>query len=132
MSIDQRLYSIEQRYEELEQLIADPSVMAKMEQWQKYTKEHADLYEIVEKIRSYRALQKESAEALEMSETENDPEMREMFRDEHEKLKKQIKKYNRDLGLSAKKDGSIYRAAYPLLMKLRYYIGRLAEVLKKR
>ena len=29
MSIEQKLYAIEQRYEELEQLISDPAVMEK-------------------------------------------------------------------------------------------------------
>ena len=89
MSIEQKLYAIEQRYEELEQLISDPAVMEKTEEWQKYTKEHSDLYEITEKIREYRKLVGEDEDALEMSETESDPEMRELFRAEHERLKKQ-------------------------------------------
>ncbi len=88
MSIDQKLFSIEQRYQELEQIISDPSVMERQEDWQKFTKEHADLYEIVEKIREYKRTITEAEEALEMSESENDPEMREMFKSEHEELKK--------------------------------------------
>lgn len=90
MSVEHKLYAIEQRYEELEQLISDPAIIARTDEWQKYTKEHADLYEIVEKIREYKKLSAEDSDALEMSETESDPEMREMFRAEHERLKKQL------------------------------------------
>lgn len=97
MSIDQKLYAIEQRYQELEQLISDPAVIQKTDEWQKYTKEHSDLYEIVEKIREYRKLSAENDDALEMSETEKDPEMREMFRTEHENLKKQISALHSEL-----------------------------------
>lgn len=97
MSIDQKLYAIEQRYQELEQLISDPAVIQKTDEWQKYTKEHSDLYEIVEKIREYRKLSAENDDALEMSETEKDPEMREMFRAEHENLKKQISALHSEL-----------------------------------
>ena len=97
MSIDQKLYAIEQRYQELEQLISDPAVIQKTDEWQKYTKEHSDLYEIVEKIREYRKLSAENDDALEMSETEKDPEMREMFRVEHENLKKQISALHSEL-----------------------------------
>lgn len=90
MSVEHKLYAIEQRYEELEQLISDPAIIARTDEWQKYTKEHADLYEIVEKIREYKKFSAEDSDALEMSETESDPEMREMFRAEHERLKKQL------------------------------------------
>lgn len=90
MSVEHKLYAIEQRYEELEQLISDPAIIAKTDEWQKYTKEHADLYEIVERIREYKKLSDENRDALELSETESEPEIREMFRAEHEQLKKQL------------------------------------------
>ncbi len=88
MSIEQKLYSIEQRYMELEQMISEPSVMERKDEWQKLTKEHADLYDIVEKIREYKKTVTECDEALEMSVAETDPQMKDMFKDEHEELKK--------------------------------------------
>lgn len=89
MSIEDKLGRIEQRYMELEQLISDPAIIEKREEWLKYTKEHSDLYEIVEKIRIFKNAEKERDEALLMSETENDSEMRLMFKEEYEKLKNQ-------------------------------------------
>ncbi len=90
MNIDEKLFSIERRYEELEHLISDPAIIERNDEWQKYTKEHAELYEFVEKIREYRRACDECSDAEEMSLSEEDAEMREMFRQEHDALKKKI------------------------------------------
>lgn len=90
MSIQQKLDRIEQRFEELEQLISDPSVIEKRDEWQKYTKEHSELYEIVTKIKAHKKLCKECDEAKEMLHTETDPEMKALFETEYEDLKKAI------------------------------------------
>lgn len=87
MSIEQRLESIEQRYFELEQMISDVSLMENMDQWQKMTKEHADLYDIVEKIREYHRQQKELEEAHQMAEEETDPDMKDLFISEEKSLR---------------------------------------------
>lgn len=97
MSIEQRFASILQRYEELEQIISDPEIIEKRDEWQKYTKEHSDLYEIVEKIKGYNKLISEMQDSLGMSETETDPEMRELFRSEYERLKKEAEKHYDEL-----------------------------------
>lgn len=97
MSIDDKLNRIEQRYMELEQLISDPSIINRRDEWLKYTKEHSELYEVVEKIRIFNKLKSERDDALLMSENEHDPEMRSLFKDEYERLKKEVNDTNTEL-----------------------------------
>ncbi len=87
MSIENRLECIEQRYYELEQMISDVTLMEDREKWQKLTKEHADLYEVVEKIREYNKQKKELEEARQMAEEETDPEMKDLFISEEKSLR---------------------------------------------
>ena len=58
-SLLEKLEAIETKYKELESLIADPSVIADIDRWQHYNKEHAALLPIVEKIREYRKVTQE-------------------------------------------------------------------------
>lgn len=97
MSIQQKLDRIEQRFDELEQLISDPSVIERRDEWQKYTKEHSELYEIAAKIKEYKKLCKECDDAKEMSQTETDSEMKALFENEYEDLKKAIEESNAEL-----------------------------------
>lgn len=97
MSIQQKLDRIEQRFEELEQLISDPSVMERRDEWQKYIKEHSELYEIAAKIKEHKKLCKECDDAKEMLQTETDPEMKVLFENEYEELKKTIETSNAQL-----------------------------------
>lgn len=53
-----RLEAIENRYEELNMRLADPSVMNDQEQYLKLMKEHSELTEIVEKFREHKKFKK--------------------------------------------------------------------------
>ena len=46
----EKLEAIKQRYDLLTEKIADPAVIAKMDEWQKIVKERSDMEETVEKI----------------------------------------------------------------------------------
>ena len=46
-----KLENVEKRYEELNEKIADPAIIANQSEWQKLMKEHADIEEIVQKYR---------------------------------------------------------------------------------
>ena len=46
-----KLENVEKRYEELTQLISNPEIIAKQDEWQKLMKEHASIEEIVLKYR---------------------------------------------------------------------------------
>jgi peptide chain release factor 1 len=69
---------IEDRYEELNRLMADPDVVTDHVQVTEYAQEQAELQELVGIFRRYQALEAELADTRELLEMEEDPEMREM------------------------------------------------------
>lgn len=71
-----KLGEIETRYEDLNQKMADPSVLKDPSTFQRHAKAHADLHPIVEKYRGYRQLLQEQEGAAVLLEETADPEMR--------------------------------------------------------
>lgn len=71
-----KLREIETRYEDLNQKLADPSVLTDPSTFQRHAKAHADLHPIVEKYRSYRQLLQEQEGATALLEETADSEMR--------------------------------------------------------
>lgn len=49
-----KVQAVENKFMDLEQQISDPSVIARQEEWQKLTKEHASLMPLVETFRKYK------------------------------------------------------------------------------
>lgn len=84
----ERLEAMEQRFQELTRLMADPTVAQDYEKVVAYSKERADLEEIVTAYRNYRATLEEISSAREMLDDE-DPEIQEMAREELEQLEEQ-------------------------------------------
>jgi peptide chain release factor 1 len=74
-----KLAAVEQRFEEISGKLSDPAVMANRQSFQKMSKEHADLRDLVDAFRSYRELGKRAADAREM---QKDPEMRDLAYEE--------------------------------------------------
>lgn len=77
-----KLEGILSRYENLTELIADPKVLANMDEWKNYAKERADMEETVEKYKEYKKIAEEKSDAEELLKTETDPEMKAMLEDE--------------------------------------------------
>ncbi len=77
-----RLDGIESRFEEVSTLITDPSVIADMKRYVRLTKEYKDLEKLTAVTRRYRTLMGNIDEAREVLESENDPEMRQMAKEE--------------------------------------------------
>ena len=82
----EKLKFIEDRYEELSQLIADPDIINRREEWQRFVKEHASLEEIVVRYRKYREMEKEAEDAGELFRNTHDKEFREMAEQEQKEL----------------------------------------------
>jgi peptide chain release factor 1 len=74
----ERLAQIEERYEELAQLMADPEVAQDYQRIAEYAKERSDLEEIVTVYRAYRATDEEWKETTELLEDDIGPELREL------------------------------------------------------
>ncbi len=71
-------------------MIADPAVIADMKRFVKLNKEYRDLEKIMEARKEYIRLQQGMDEAKELIDSEQDPEMREMAREELEQCASRI------------------------------------------
>ncbi len=85
-----KLRAIEDRYLELENLISDPSVIAKQDVWQKHARAHAQLTDVVQAYRQYRDLVQQLRDVETMLAEEKDPDLREMAAAELPELKAQV------------------------------------------
>ncbi len=92
-----RLAGLEERYIELEKLLSDPEVINQPREYQKIAKEHADLSPLVEALRRYRKAQEEIESNQDLLRQENDPEMRELIREDLNRLRKELEETEQDL-----------------------------------
>jgi len=82
-----KLLLIEEKYENLTDLLMDPKVLAVQSELQKYSREHAELQPLVEKIREYKKLLSDLESTEELLKT-GDAELKELAQAELEELKK--------------------------------------------
>lgn len=88
MFID-KVQAVENKFMDLEQRISDPSVIARQEEWQKLTKEHASLAPIVETYRQYKDVTEQIQGDRELlKDPESDGEIIAMAKEELAKLEK--------------------------------------------
>ena len=62
----EKLKALEEHFNSLEVKLSDPETIKDLPQWQKYTREHAELFEIVDSYRRMQNIEKELREAKEM------------------------------------------------------------------
>ncbi|HLZ60632.1 MAG TPA: peptide chain release factor 1 [Ktedonosporobacter sp.] len=86
MELTDKLASLAQRYEELNNLMAQPEVLEDIPLLQRYGREHAELEEVVHKYNELVETEKQLAEAQELYNSE-EGEMRDLAYDEVERLK---------------------------------------------
>ncbi|MBS6464019.1 MAG: peptide chain release factor 1 [Firmicutes bacterium] len=86
-----------ERYEKLNELVADPAVLAKMDEWKAYSKELADMRETVEKYLEYKKFASDLEGAKELAEAESDKEMREMLSEEIQTCRKKLEDISAEL-----------------------------------
>lgn len=88
MFID-KVQAVENKFMDLEQRISDPSVIARQEEWQKLTKEHASLSPIVETYRQYKDVTEQIQGDRELlKDPESDGEIIAMAKEELAELEK--------------------------------------------
>ncbi len=81
-----------ERYDNLNELVGDPSVIANMDQWKKYTKELADMSETVEKYSEYKKISQEISDLERDVNTETDKEMKDLMQEEIYSCKEKLEK----------------------------------------
>lgn len=82
----ERLQSLEDRYNELNQLLSDPEVISNVDKLRDYSKEQSSLEEAVEAYREYKTTDQELKDARAMLQDDLDDEMEEMVKAEIEEL----------------------------------------------
>lgn len=82
-----KLQAIEEKYIELESLLSDPSVIADVPLWRKYTQEHASLMTLVTTIREYKSVVAGIEEAEELLAEGQEDDFRKMVEAELSELR---------------------------------------------
>jgi peptide chain release factor 1 len=83
-----KLLLIEEKYENLTELLMDPKVLSVQADFQKYSREHAELQPLVEKIREYKKLLSDLENTEELLKS-GDNELKELAQAELDELKKE-------------------------------------------
>lgn len=81
-----RLKVLEDRYEQLNQLLSDPDIISNVNKLREYSKEQADMEEVVSTYRKYKEITSELKDAKEMLNDSLDEEMTEMVKMEIDEL----------------------------------------------
>jgi peptide chain release factor 1 len=85
------------RFQEIEDEMMSPDVVNDQNNYRKLRKEHADLSEIVEKYKEYKAAQQSIEDSLAMLEEESDEELRELAKEELQECKQRLPKIEEEL-----------------------------------
>lgn len=94
-----KLEATENKYEELNHKLSDPSVISNQEEYKRLMKEHAELIEVVSKYREYKKLSSDISDAKEMMQEHLDKEFREMVEAEFQQLKEKLEQVKNALRL---------------------------------
>lgn len=86
--MNERLQSIEDRYEKLNALLTDPEIINDPKKLREYSKEQSDLEETVQAFREYKSVKKQLDDAKSMLDDSLDDDMRDMVKDEVDELAK--------------------------------------------
>ncbi len=94
MQYTAKLDQLEARYDELTAQLADPAFIADTARYRKSAKLHSELAEVVEKYRTWKAIQKELAGLQSM---QSDPEMAELVQQERAALEERSRRTEEEL-----------------------------------
>lgn len=85
-----RLQAVEDRYDRLNELLSDPSIVNDLNKLREYSKEQSDIQDTVLAYREYKVVQVQLKDAKEMLNEKIDPEMRDMVKEELSELEDQV------------------------------------------
>jgi len=93
----ERIQSIEEHYEELNSLLADPEIASDYVKAAEYSQERAELEEMVKTYRRYRKVQQELSDTRSMLQEDLSPEMAKLAQEESESLEKEAERLEHEL-----------------------------------
>ena len=85
-----KIKAIEERYEEVLRLLSDPGIANDQGQFRKLMKEQSDLAPIVESYKKYKQAKQAIDDSLELLETENDEDLKELAKEELASARKDL------------------------------------------
>ncbi|WNS75293.1 peptide chain release factor 1 [Bacillus sp. DTU_2020_1000418_1_SI_GHA_SEK_038] len=85
-----RLQSVEDRYERLNELLSDPEIVNDPKKLREYSKEQSDIQETVDAYREYKDVREQYQDAKAMLDEKLDAEMREMVKEELDELEDKV------------------------------------------
>ena len=83
----EKLQAVEARFQELNQWLSDPAVIANQQQFRKYSQEHADLQEIVECFRKWKKVTNDLRDSRQLLEETKDEDLRDLAQADVEALR---------------------------------------------
>ncbi|QUI21932.1 peptide chain release factor 1 [Vallitalea pronyensis] len=92
-----KLDGIVSKFEEISHMINDPEIISQQDKWRKLMKEHSDLAPVVEKYKAYKDTQQNIEDSLAILDEEDDPEMKEMAKEELNESKERIEQIEEEL-----------------------------------
>jgi len=95
----EKLRTVEARYEELNQTLADPEVIADGKRYQKTAKAHSELGEIVTKFREYKDFERGIKDTEEMLREAGDADLKAMAEEELTVLRQRLERCENELKL---------------------------------
>ena len=98
-SLLEKLNGLQPKFEEIGTLITDPSVLADQKRYVKLTREYSELKKLMDARDEYQTALANMAEAKEILNSENDPEMREMAKGELDDLENKLPQMEENIKL---------------------------------
>jgi len=93
----ERLESVAQKFHKLEEDLGNPDLLSNQKEYQQVVKERSELAPIAERYAHYKKLKEQVQDNQALLEREEDPEMRELIRDEIAGLKDQLDATEKEL-----------------------------------
>jgi len=92
-----KLEALEERFRLVSEKINDPEVIADMDSWRRFMKEHSDLTPIIEKYREYKGLKQTIADDKEMLEAGEDKELEDLIKLELSEAEEGLERVSEEL-----------------------------------
>lgn len=97
MDLEAKLEQIKERYDEINQAMADPSIYDRPQEYAELTKEHTQLKELVEDFDSWQEMNQLMSGNEELIEANEDAEITEIAKEENLELKEKIQKLEEEI-----------------------------------
>ena len=92
-----KLQAAENRYEEINHKLSDPTIIENQNEYKKLMKEHAELQELVSKYEEYKKVTQEIADAKELLNEKLDKDFRDMVELELEEAEDKLEKIKKEI-----------------------------------